>query len=67
MFNDEMAVVELGVGKNMVASLRYWGRAFGTINENDLPTQIAEYIFGETGQDVYLEDFATIWLLHYHL
>ncbi|QRR01497.1 DUF4007 family protein [Dyadobacter sandarakinus] len=66
-FGDDLAVVELGVGKNMVASLRYWGRAFGTINENDKPTQIAEYIFGEAGQDVYLEDFATIWLLHYYL
>ena len=28
-FNDESAVVELGVGKNMVASISYWLKAFG--------------------------------------
>lgn len=66
-FGDEMAVVELGVGKNMVASLRFWGRAFGIIGENDLPTEFAQYIFSDEGKDFYLEDFATIWLLHYNL
>lgn len=66
-FNDDTAVVDLGVGKNMVASLRYWGKAFGILEENDQPTAIAEYIFGSKGQDLYLEDFATIWLLHYQL
>lgn len=66
-FGDEMAVVELGVGKNMVASLRFWGRAFGIIGDNDVPTDFARYIFGNEGKDPYLEDFATIWLLHYGL
>lgn len=66
-FNDENAVVQLGVGKNMVASLRYWGRAFGILDESDGPTQIAEYLFGRRGKDLYLEDYATIWLLHYYL
>lgn len=66
-FTDENAVVQLGVGKNMVASLRYWGRAFGILDENDTPTQIAEDLFGRRGKDPYLEDYATIWLLHYHL
>ncbi|MEI7888664.1 MAG: DUF4007 family protein, partial [Actinomycetes bacterium] len=28
LFNDENAVVELGVGKNMVRSIRYWGLAY---------------------------------------
>ncbi len=66
-FNDEVAVVRLGVGKNMVTSLRFWGRAFGIIDETDVPTQIASYLFDENGKDPYLEDLATIWLLHYHL
>lgn len=66
-FNDERAVVQLGVGKNMVSSLRYWGRAFNVLNDNDTPTEIAKYLFGKRGYDVYLEDHATIWLLHYYL
>lgn len=66
-FVDDNAVVELGVGKNMVGSLRFWGRAFGILSETDDPTELADYLFGQGGRDPYLEDFATIWLLHYHL
>lgn len=66
-FNDGNAVVELGVGKNMVASMRFWGKAFGMLDNSESPTEIANYLFGEKGIDVYLEDFRTIWLLHYYL
>lgn len=66
-FNDETAVVDLGVGKNMVASLRFWGKALGMLDETDSPTEIANYLFGKKGKDVYLEDFGTVWLLHYYL
>jgi hypothetical protein len=30
-FNDEDAVVQLGVGKNMVSSIRFWLKAFSII------------------------------------
>jgi hypothetical protein len=66
-FNDETAVVDLGVGKNMVASIRYWLRVFGLVDDNDVPTDFAEFIFGENGADLYLEDTVTLWLLHYQL
>ena len=66
-FNDETSVVDLGVGRNMVNSLRFWGRAFGIVNEKDEPTEIANYFFGKRGKDVYLEDFGTVWMLHYLL
>ena len=38
---SEEAGIELGVGKNMVDSLRYWLRAFGIINKQNEPTFIA--------------------------
>lgn len=66
-FNDERSVVDLGVGKNMVASLRFWGKAFGILDERDSPTKIAHYLFGDRGKDNYIEDIGTIWLLHYYL
>lgn len=66
-FSDDLAVVDLGVGKNMVASLRYWGKAFGIIDDNDRPTWLGDYLFGPDGRDPYLEDLGTIWLLHYQL
>jgi len=66
-FSDESAVVKLGVGKNMVNSIRYWLKAFYLIDDTDKPKKIAHYIFGKNGKDPYLEDLGTIWLLHYLL
>lgn len=66
-FNSEDAVVHLGVGKNMVASIRYWLRAFGLLEEGK-PTEIADYLFhSDNGKDPYIEDLGTLWLLHYLL
>jgi Protein of unknown function (DUF4007) len=66
-FSDEDAVVELGVGKNMVSSINYWLRAFGMLDKDGKLTEIANYLFGENGKDPFLEDEATLWLLHYQL
>lgn len=68
-FNNDDAVVELGVGKNMVNAIRYWMRAFGLTNpDSDEPNDLAEKLFNDVdGWDPYLEDLATLWLLHYQL
>lgn len=74
-FLEDDAIVKLGVGKNMVESIKYWCLQTGLI-ENSAEsgamglTSFAEFIFGEekdTGVDPYMEDDATLWLLHYHL
>lgn len=66
-FNSPNAVITLGVGKNMVASIRYWLRAFG-VTDNDVLTELGKYLFDENkGKDKYLEDIATLWLLHFNL
>jgi hypothetical protein len=66
-FNAPNAVVELGVGKNMVSSIRFWMRAFGLYDEGN-PTLIADYLFNsQNGKDLYIEDLGTLWLLHYLL
>jgi hypothetical protein len=67
-FGAEDAVVELGVGKNMVTSIRYWMRAFDLSEGGEKLTGFAEAMFSdEKGHDPYLEDDASLWLLHYHL
>lgn len=67
-FNAEDAVVELGVGKNMVSSIRHWMRAFDILGEGDELTDFAHWLFSDTtGKDPYLEDDASLWLLHYNL
>ncbi len=51
----------------MVASIRFWLKVFG-ITENDKKTPLADYLFDETkGKDRYLEDIASLWLLHFNL
>ena len=74
-FLEEDAIVELGVGKNMVESIKYWCMQTGLLEDGatsgDLQlTSFAEFIFGQNpgeGVDPYLEDDATLWLLHYNL
>lgn len=66
-FRDEDAVVHLGVGKNMVSSIRYWLRSFALTDENDNTTPIAEKLLSDNGWDPYLEDINTIYFLHFLL
>lgn len=66
-FNDESAVIELGVGKNMVSSIRYWMKAFYILDYEGNITDSGEFVFGEKGVDPFLEDVNTLWLLHYWL
>jgi hypothetical protein len=66
-FSNPDAVIDLGVGKNMVASIHYWLRVF-KICKGDQPTWLGRYLFDETnGKDKYIEDLATLWLLHFSL
>lgn len=67
-FNREDTVVKLGVGKNMVSAIRYWMKAFNIIDSKDNPTEFGiKLLDDETGYDPYLEDEASLWLLHYQL
>ncbi|MCB0536687.1 MAG: DUF4007 family protein [Bacteroidetes bacterium] len=67
-FNEEDAVIRLGVGKNMVSSIRYWLKAFNVIDNKDIPTEFGRILFDEeNGYDPFLEDEASLWLLHYQL
>ncbi len=89
IFFYEDASVTLGVGKNMIGSIRHWCRAAGlvkevtrqqaqlTMNLNErpssnrrgqfVPTQLGKAIFDKSGFDPYLEDPATLWLIHWQI
>ena len=70
-FTDDEAIATLGVGKNMVSSIRFWAQACNIIKENGqnglAPTQLGEDIFGVDGLDPFMENAATLWLVHWHL
>ena len=69
--NDEEAMVALGIGKNMVYSLRFW------IDATDVAhpiqgggfqlTPFAKAVLDRQGFDPFLEDPKTLWLLHWNL
>jgi len=66
-FTEEDAVVELGVGKNMVTGINFWMKAFGIIDKEGELTEFANYLLSDNGKDPFIEDEATLWLLHYQL
>ena len=66
-FNNHDSVVELGVGKNMVSSIRFCMKAFNLLNSADELTEFAHKLLSDDGYDPYMEDEATLWLLHYQL
>jgi hypothetical protein len=74
IFGDDQAIVTLGVGKNMVRSIRHWALATGVLAEEPktrgtqlCTTPLADFLFGSAGHDPYLEDPNTLWLLHWNL
>jgi len=70
IFSDEESIARFGVGRNMVTSIRHWSLACGFMDENDagyFPTDLAHTLFAEDGLDPYLEQPATIWLIHWKL
>lgn len=77
MFTRDDAVVHLGVGKNMVRSIRFWGLATKLLSQEadperprrpkTVPSRIGITLFGDDGWDPYCEDRATLWLLHWWL
>jgi hypothetical protein len=77
VFLDKSAPVTLGVGKNMVNAIRYWAQAFNLTVEYPIggtsramaaaPTWEAYWLLDEDGADPYLEDPASLWLLHWWL
>ena len=77
IFAQEDAPVQIGVGKNMVRAIRFWGLAAKLIEVDPqfpkgrppdlVPTSLGATLFGDSGWDRYMEDPGTLWLLHWLL
>jgi hypothetical protein len=68
VFSDPEAVARFGVGKNMVRSIRHWSLACEILEEVQhglRPTALAEMLFGREALDPYLEQPASLWLMHW--
>lgn len=73
------AMSELGVGKNMVRSMRFWAESTGVLTTCDSGHAVTDFgrelFIGRSGVrgrkkpalDPYLEDIQTLWLIHWRL
>lgn len=74
IFQHANAGVSFGVGKNMVRSICHWCLATRMVEEEPRsrsrilhPTELGKKLLTDGGWDPYLEDDATLWLLHWNL
>lgn len=82
VFTGDKSIVELGVGKNMVRSIRFWCLFLGLLRVAEkgglYPTELGKRLIGtmdqvkekmdwNSGWDPYLEDEASLWLLHWQI
>jgi hypothetical protein len=69
--DEEQAMVSLGVGKNMVRSIRFWVEVMGlAVPRRDRKLELTYFghaVFAEDGFDPFLEDVRTLWLLHWNV
>lgn len=74
MFAPDAAIADFGVGKNMAVSMKHWALALGVVQVSGgdrskvvsfAPTPLGDLVFGSN--DPYLEDLASLWLLHWRL
>lgn len=66
--NDNAAILQLGLGKNMVKSLRFWLDAFDIAAPSDGAWQLKPFgaaLLGSSGVDPFIERTETQWLLHW--
>jgi len=68
IFKDtENAMTDLGLGSNMVNALQYWLQVTGIVEFNEGEAKVTKFggaLLGDSG-DPYLEDEATIWIIHW--
>jgi len=71
VFACEDATTRLGVGKNMVKSVRHWCMKLGLIEESPAGLRVSDWgrqlLAGPSALDPYIEDPSSLWLLHWNL
>ncbi len=72
LFYREDAFVQLGVGKNMAQSIRFWGRVCGVFTRAEAGdghdiTPLGRLLLDDDGWDPFLVTPASHWLLHWQI
>lgn len=72
VFLNDDAIARFGVGRNMVAAMRHWASVADVIADGPGPNQVqttllGRKLFGPHGVDPFMENPATLWLVHWQL
>ncbi len=68
IFSDDAAIAHFGVGKNMVAAIRFWAQVAGILatDGKDLrATEFGQMLLRPDGRDPYLENASSLWRIHW--
>jgi len=70
--DDERATQTLGIGRNIVKSIQFWGEASGVLQAADEgghePGPVGKLLFsGRSPWDAHLESLESLWLIHWYL
>ncbi len=68
--SEDSAMVCLGIGKNMVRSVKFWAESAQIIEDSSkgcIVTPFGQQLLGHDGHDQYLERSETLWLLHWKI
>lgn len=70
IFSESAAIAHFGVGKNMVAAIRFWAQVAGilTTDGKDVrTTEFGQQLLGPNGRDPYLESASSLWKIHWDI
>ncbi len=69
--DDDKATRTLGIGRNMVRSIQFWGESMGVVLSKQggrhEPGPLGSLLLGKNGWDPFLENLESLWLLHWWL
>jgi hypothetical protein len=70
IFTESEAIAHFGVGKNMVAAIRFWAQVAGIIatdGKDVRTTEFGQKLLGPNGRDPYLESASSLWKIHWDI
>lgn len=70
IFSESAAIAHFGVGKNMVAAIRFWAQVAGILatDGKDLrTTDFGQKLLRADGFDPYLENASSLWKIHWDI
>lgn len=70
IFSEDDAIAHFGVGKNMVAAIRFWAQVAGVLvtDGKDLDTtEFGRRLLSPDGLDPYLENASSLWKIHWDI